>query len=310
MCSIEKYPEVSQLIRQIFKEVPLQRKRIDEFLRNVDDDYWDFAESLCRVIKSSGIGGNGESYDAAVKAYKDMCSEILREQIRFRRSRVYRSNDFDNVLREVYEQKDRMRAYLKGLLLTYLFWPNHYKMFRFFQRHIANLSPGIYLEVGSGHGLFTAEVLRLIPETRIISIDISRAAIEMTREMLTAFNIDSQGFEAFQADFLNSFNEGEKYDFIILGEVLEHVSDAPGFVAQAKRVLNQHGAIYLSTCVNAPAIDHIYNFSCVEEIGELIEMAGLDIVDSIILPADDTQPERWQEELTPINYAAVLRHRA
>jgi hypothetical protein len=47
----------------------------------------------------------------------------------------------------------------------------------------------------------------------------------------------------------------------------------------------------------------------VPEIRGLVQNSGFEIVQDIILPAEDVPEEKWQEELVTLNYAAILiRH--
>jgi 2-polyprenyl-3-methyl-5-hydroxy-6-metoxy-1,4-benzoquinol methylase len=93
-----------------------------------------------------------------------------------------------------------------------------------------------------------------------------------------------------------------------MGEVLEHVNNAPDFMARTKKLLNRGGSIYLSTCANSPALDHVYHFKSADEIRNLITSHGFKIVKDLALPAEDVPPERWDVELTTINYCALLEH--
>jgi cyclopropane fatty-acyl-phospholipid synthase-like methyltransferase len=98
------------------------------------------------------------------------------------------------------------------------------------------------------------------------------------------------------------------FDFIIMGEVLEHVNNAPDFMLRTKKLLNRGGSIYLSTCANSPALDHVYHFKSADEIRDLITSHGFRIVKDLALPAEDVPQERWASELTTINYCALLEH--
>jgi 2-polyprenyl-3-methyl-5-hydroxy-6-metoxy-1,4-benzoquinol methylase len=300
----EKYPEFYKILQLIVAKNPMQRKKIETFIQEQDDNYWLLAEKISRVINHSFLVTNQDK-DEVVHAYQKMCKDLLREQIRFRKTGIFHVGTVQQAYETVYSQEKVMRYYLIGLLLSYLFWPNHYKMFRFFQKNTANIRSKKQLEIGAGHGLFTAEIRQMFPEVHTTVIDISNTAIALSSKMLGGFGINSSEINFVQHDFLTVDLITEKFDFIVMGEVLEHVSEPLAFLNRAEQLLSNHGTIYLSTCANAPAIDHIYHFKTVNEIRELIAESGFVIKQEIVLPAEDIPQDRWLSELVPINYAAI-----
>jgi 2-polyprenyl-3-methyl-5-hydroxy-6-metoxy-1,4-benzoquinol methylase len=304
----EDYPELMKIVDLISAENPLQRKRINAFISRQDEAYWTFAEELSRTLDSSFLQNDQMRVEAA-QSYNRMCMDILREQIRFRKTGVYLLDDAHVAHETVYSQKDVMRYYIVGLLLSYLFWPNHFQMFCFFKEHLLKLRVERCLEVGVGHGLFTVEVMRRFPNSEVTLVDISQTSIELAQEMLTTFHLDSSRVRFVYGDYLTVSLDSDDFDFIVMGEVLEHVNDAQGFLSRARQLLRPGGTIFLSTCANCPAVDHIYHFHNVDEIRGLIRSAGLSIVRDTALPAEDVPEAKWQEELVTINYSAILnRH--
>jgi 2-polyprenyl-3-methyl-5-hydroxy-6-metoxy-1,4-benzoquinol methylase len=300
------YPEFTKIVDLIASENPLQRKRINAFISRQHVGYWMFAEELSRTLNHSFLRNEKERLEAA-RSYNRMCMDILREQIRFRKTGVYRLDDARVAHEAVYNRQDVMRYYIVGLLLSYLFWPNHYQMLCFFKDHLRDTRIERCLEVGVGHGLFTAEVMRRFPNLNVTLVDISETSIELAREMLTTFQLDPSRVQFIHGDYLTVSLEKEGFDFIIMGEVLEHVNDALGFLARARQLLRPGGTMFLSTCANCPAVDHVYHFHTVEEIRALIRSVGLSIVRDIALPAEDVPESEWQRELVTINYSAILK---
>jgi 2-polyprenyl-3-methyl-5-hydroxy-6-metoxy-1,4-benzoquinol methylase len=196
-----------------------------------------------------------------------------------------------------------------GLLISYLFWPNHYELFRFFKDNLPDAAKcKNYLEVGVGHGLFTSNMMKIHPGIRAKAVDISETSIQTAKEILRTFQVDTDNIEFIHGDYLSVDFPETGFDFIIMGEVLEHVNNAPDFMARTKKLLNRGGSIYLSTCANSPALDHVYHFKSADEIRNLITSHGFKIVKDLALPAEDVPPERWDVELTTINYCALLEH--
>jgi 2-polyprenyl-3-methyl-5-hydroxy-6-metoxy-1,4-benzoquinol methylase len=302
---ITPYPELLRIVELIGSENPLQRKRIHNFLAEQNAGYFEFAEGLSRKLNHSILRSDTERLTAA-RAYNSTCMEILREQIRFRKAGTYLIQNAEVAEQTVYSQKDRMRAYIVGLLLSYLFWPNHYEMFQFYLDYVREIDVRQCLEIGAGHGLFTAEMLRKFPTAMFDVIDISTTSIEVAGEILDAFGIDRSRIQFTHADFMNAPLAAASYDCIVMGEVLEHINDAPGFLRKAVHCLRTKGTVFLTTCVNCPAPDHVYHFHTVEEIRELVRSAGLRILTEQALAAEAVPQELWQKELVTINYSAVL----
>ncbi len=303
--SLSNAPELARIVDLVAAGNPLQRKRIHAFLERQPPDYWSFAEDLSRTLNLQLLRTDPERA-AAARSYNQTCLELLREQIRFRKSGTYLLSDANAAAAAVYHQETVMRSYITGLLLSYLFWPNHYEMFRFYRAHLDATRVARCLEVGAGHGLFTAELLRRYPDASLTLVDISETSIALAREMLGAFSVSPERVEFIHADYLTASLPAGCFDFIVMGEVLEHVNDAPAFLARTREVLGRGGSIFMSTCANCPAVDHVYHFHNAGEIRSLIAGAGLRIVRDLALPAEAVPEERWQKELVTINYCGIL----
>lgn len=301
------FPELFNLSESIVAQNPLQKKRIEAFLADRDDEYWQFAEDLSRTINHHFLSTDQDRLEAA-RSYNKMCMDFLSEQIKFRKTGKYRIDDSSVAVNEVYNDLAVMRYYMVGLLISYMFWPNHYELFRFFRHHLPKEGPSTFLEVGVGHGLFAAEMLARFSDIRGVGVDVSETWIKTAGEVLSAFGVDMSRFEFILGDFLETDPGARAFDFIIMGEVLEHVNDASVFMSRAKKMLAPDGQVYLSTCANCPALDHVYHFHSADEIRSLIEDAGFKIVADLALPAEDVPEELWQEELITINYCGLLEH--
>ena len=301
--TLENSPEFDKLLLQVLQVNPMQKKRITAFLDSVESEYWDFAEELSSALNRSMLSSDTERFQAAT-AYKKMCADILRETIRFKKTGVFHNGELAQIVDEVYLQEQVMDYYITGLLLSYLFWPNHYRMFRFFSRELQKRSFGSYLEIGAGHGLFVAEAFKQHQESSFTVIDISEGSLQVAGKVLKSFDIDTDKIDFYKEDFLAMAQDKNKYDFITMGEILEHVTNPVDFLIKAGNLLTDGGALFMSTCINTPAIDHIYRFNNPCEIRDLLKEAGLKIKMELILPEENLPPERWEEELVAINYAA------
>ena len=300
------YPEFMQMVELVSNQNPLQRKRINNFISRQDREFWEYAEYLCHTLGRSFLKTE-KGRVAVASAFNRMTMDFLKEQIRFKKTGVYLLNDARVARENVYDRPEVMQYYMVGLFLSYLLWPNHFKMLDFFRKYIReDLHVGRYLDVAPGHGLFAVETMQRFPTLRSTLLDISQTSIQVTSEILQTFQIDSSRYDFVNGDFLTAPIDGGKFDFISMGEVLEHVNDALGFMKRAHDLINNDGRIFMTTCTNAPAIDHIYHFHNTNEIRSLIHEAGLRILKEESLPSEDVPEEFCEVELITINYCCIL----
>lgn len=302
------YPAFMQVVDAVSSQNPLQAKRIAAFIAGQDEEYWAFAEDVSEMLHRTLIA-SPEERAAVARAYNDLCMGMVRDQIAFRKTGVYPAHDVDRVRQEIYDQPETMHRYMVGLLVSQMLWPNHYQLFRFFQAILQNACPARYLEVGAGHGLFIRDALRRFPKLEVEVCEISSASIAMSQRILSALGVRVADVRFTHSDFF-AFSSDRRFDFITVGEVLEHVRNPVGFLARVRDLLAPNGVVYLSTCANCPAVDHVYHFHSADDIRAVIADAKLGIVEERVLPAEDVPCSQWAEQLITVNYGAALRHTA
>jgi len=300
-------PELLKLVELISENNTLQKKKIRLFLNRQSPYYFTFAENLSKIINQRYLQNKDERVEAA-KSYNKMCNDFLSAQIQFRKSGKYPINDALIAQNNVYNDEKIMKYYMVGLLLSYMFWPNHYELFRFFLNNLSSQKPESYLEIGVGHGLFTSTMLSSYPGINATLIDISETSIGIAKKLMKAFEVDTHSLNFIHGDFLSTKIEKSKFDYIIMGEVLEHVNDGLKFMKKAKSLLSSTGVIYMSTAANSPALDHVLHFKNISEIHKLINDAELKIISELSLPSENVPKELWEKELITINYCAILTH--
>jgi SAM-dependent methyltransferase len=233
--------------------------------------------------------------------------DTLREQMFFRRHGRYRHERFADVANSVYFADEYMRLYMKGLALTAYLWPNHVAIRRFFQSEVAD-GPcrGRYLEVGPGHGLYMAAALRSGRFSQCVGVDISPTSLELTRAVVGRYVEGADtSLSLALGDFLAMEVPG-RFDVVVMGEVLEHVERPGEFLARARAACAEGGHVFVSTCANSPATDHIYLFRHDSEVDALVRAAGLSIVTRLVVPYHGTSLEQSYRESLPVNVAMVL----
>lgn len=300
------YPDFMRMVDLVGSQNPLQKKRVHNFIAKQSPEFWEYVEYLCHTLGRSFLKTE-EGRVAVASAFNRMTMDFLQEQIRFKKTGVYLLNDATVARQNVYDRPEVMRYYMVGLFLSYMMWPNHYKMLHFYKEYLKTSKPvGRYLDVAPGHGLFTVETLQRFDKLNATLLDISETSIAVTKEILNTFQVDPKRIDFINGDFLTAPIEGGNFDLLTMGEVLEHVNDALGFMKRGCELIDDTGRIYMTTCTNAPAIDHIYHFHNCDEIRDLMSQAGLRILKEGVYPAEDVPEERCEEELITINYCAIL----
>lgn len=243
--------------------------------------------------------------DEAVQAYIKLCDDMMRAQVRFWRTGRYPVADAGEARKSVYDNAQAMTSYMVGLAISQFLWRTHYLMFSFFRDVVAEYPEPVenYLEVGPGHGLFLDSAIRNLRAEKMVAVEISGTSLALTRSLMEFLNPEAQ-VEYVLSDIFD-FSSKDRFDFITMGEVLEHVNE-PGRLLEKIRELAQ-GTVYVSTCVNAPAIDHVAHFHTVDEIRGLFMAAGFNIQREKVLPTENISYEAALENKTAINYCALLR---
>ena len=76
---------------------------------------------------------------------------------------------------------------------------------------------------------------------------------------------------------------GKQYDSILCIELLEHVSDPYGLLAELYKSLNKDGYLLTTTAKDIPQFDHIYNFESEHAFEEKIRNIGFSIDSKAVL---------------------------
>ncbi|WP_287331574.1 class I SAM-dependent methyltransferase [Parabacteroides sp.] len=80
------------------------------------------------------------------------------------------------------------------------------------------------MEIGFGEGFYLWEILKEIPDIKVVGYDISPYAIEFASRMLTVAGILSYNFELHYGNIFEGIDrQDESVDFATLAEVIEHI---------------------------------------------------------------------------------------
>ena len=277
-----------------------------------------FIESSIERLSEDALQALSEYVDYCAKREKDVVylagcyntivNDTLAEQFFFMKHGRYRYSRYSEVAENVYFDPVYMNKYMYGLALTSFLWPNHAQIFEFFQATFPRGKSGVYLEIGPGHGYHIRKAAELGNFHRLVGIDISPTSVAMTRDILAHSGLQSSAeIRIVETDFLSSLEEDRIYACIVMGEVLEHVEEPERFLRSVAARSDAATHVFVTTCVNAPAVDHIFLFRTTREVEDLIRCCGFEIVEALHVPMTGQTLADCALQALPINVAYTLR---
>ena len=138
-----------------------------------------------------------------------------------------------------------------------------------------------------------------------VGIDVSETSIRQTRTFLNS-NLAGEKLHLHCADFLKYPLKASSFDAIVMGEMLEHVENPKDYLKKIASVAKKNAYICVTTCINAPSIDHIYLFKNLGELEDIFSQSGIRIKEQCILPYVDKTLEECIEQWLTINVGYVL----
>lgn len=299
-----KAPDFFLFVSLIYQKNPLQKKALQSFFRNCNDVFFKraqwFAERILTFLKSQNL-----QIDYVVDVYLEMCRNMLIEQIKFKKTGKYSCQSSAQAHTDLYLSEAKMASYMYGLSLSQFLWPNHYLMYDFFiqeSRKIPNIRS--YLEIGPGHGLYLIKSILNFPQARFTAIDISPISNRISEMLVKHFT--GYSFCDFQVQDVQDF-EGGNFNYIVMCEVLEHLDDPLPILERIHGMLANEGRLFITTCANCPAIDHVYLYDSVAHIRQQLKRSGYEILADMPLAVGDYDEHEWEEKKVEINYAAMLK---
>ena len=281
---------------------PLHTKKIRKDLEGFDDAFYQKADAFVDRFESY-LKKKGQTLDYGVDCYLRMIADVRIETMHFVRTGEYTSKSFEEANQRVYNNPDIMEYYMNALLLSQFLWGHHYTIYNYFIDNLPKYKDKIdyYLEMGGGHGLYISEAIRLLkPGTKFDLIDISPTSIEASRALIANDSVNYTLSDIFK------IKAEKKYDFITMGEVLEHVEDPVALLAKLGELLKDGGSMFITTPTNAPAIDHIYLFTNSDDIRKVIDKAGFKVTDEIGIYSEKVSKEKAEKFKVAMMYAAFI----
>jgi len=300
---------VDVLLKKIYEKNKIHSNNLKIFFENCDENFKKIAEDYLSSYCNFLAENFDINIDFIVDSYLMMVKDIVIEQIRFKRSGKYTYSTIIEADENVYSNKDYMFKYMIGVALSQFLWKNHKEMFEFFRENISKFSSQDYLEIGCGHGLFFLESVKNESFEQYRAVDISHTSLDITKKFTKSFfGKLPDNVEFIHQDITKANPESfGKFDFITMGEVLEHVENPYDLLYAIKKLLKDGGHAYISTCVNCPVKDHIYLYSSIDDIRKQFNDAGLEIVNEIIISNDNIPEHEWLQKKSNLSYAAILK---
>jgi len=283
---------------------PFQAVALREFCGQQGQEYRQAANSfLARLLRFAE--SRQLSFEYLRDSYLGLCRQVMLEQAHFLSTGGYRLATAAEAEEKVYSSHEEMLPYMYGLALSRFLWPNHYALYRFYLAGLARIGEvKRVMEIGPGHGWNLLDTIEHFPGAEYTALELSPVSLELTTALL-AFYAPETKIEFCQTDITGD-DELSACDLLVMGEVLEHLDDPAAVLSRLAGGQAAGSAGFITTCVNAPAIDHIFLYTSVDQIRDQLRTAGWEIYKDLAVPATAVPEERWEAEKTTINYAAWL----
>ncbi len=294
MTELGSYPAAKKLTDAVVARWPDHTTFVEKSFRDRDAASLAVAERLSACILKLAADSPG-GLDALCDDYRFLCEDIvLPEEIHFRRNGSYRLSRFEDANAECYANEPFMSRYMNGLLLSDVLWANHANAFAAFANdYLPRLPEGArHLEIGPGHGLFLYFAASDPRVATVTGWDISPASVAKTRHALELLEAPRQPDLVLRDLFDASADRGDRFDSIVMSEILEHLEDPVAALRAASRHLEPGGLIFVNVPANSPAPDHIFLFRDVEHARAIMEEAGLEVLDAVGYPMSGATLER------------------
>lgn len=290
------------IINRIADANPVSAKKLRKNYKKFSAQHVKDAEEFLELY-SLYLNSISKNIDYAVECYLKMTGDMFLERMRFLETGEYSNKLYKDVNEKIYSNPDIMDYHMHGLAIGQFLWPDQYIRYRFFSDNLLKYEPvRNYLEIGGGHGLYLREAVKQLGEKCDFTvIDISRSSLNICENMSPERNVKFILKDIFE------YHDSDKFDFITVGEVIEHLEDPLKLLDKMHSILNDNGTVYLTTPVNAPMIDHIYLFRNVNEIKELLNKADFKIVEDVQAYSEDLPEELAIEHKIPLMYACFLK---
>jgi len=270
---------LKSVVNLVGEHLPLQKKQMEKMLEILTEEEIERAERTLAFFTDKMKHSINEIADA----YRWFIIAIMEEQIEFIRTGKYAHSTFAEV-ENFYNDKKLMKNYMLSLATSLYLFPQHIKVLRFYKEFIISLAVRTertrYLEIGPGHGHLFITAMENSNFDSYTAVDISQTSVDMTTSYKNYCLPDKSNWQIINKNIF-SYNSNDKFDIIVMGEVLEHVEKPMDFLRKVHELSQDDAAVFVSTAINAPFFDHIYHFKTVEELEKMFLSCGFNIIDKV-----------------------------
>jgi 2-polyprenyl-3-methyl-5-hydroxy-6-metoxy-1,4-benzoquinol methylase len=296
--------ENEHLLPRVIERIALSDERLGARMRSYvtagDPLFHARAEDFLGRYRSF-VEGEGTSFDSGIDCFLRLHHSVEEQRVQFMRTGRYQNSSFEEVNQAVYANPEVMRQHMHGLVFAQFLWPDQYRRFQFFSDHLPLYSDTRrYLEIGGGHALYVTEAARVLPNAQFDVVDISSTSLHMAKGISRQPKIRFHMMDVFD------FPDQPVYDFITMGEVLEHVERPQDLLSKIRRLLAPGGRAYITTPANAPMLDHIYLFRNAREIREMFTQCGFTIEREVSEYAVKIKEQLAEQMKLPLMFAAFV----
>jgi len=296
-------PVLARTLQRINEREPDYGRKLEKELSRKDAAFFGRAENFLARLERF-LADHGKPFDHGIDCHLKLCSAMKQERADFLRSGRYANSSFAEVEKHVYANPEIMEYHMYGLVFSQFFWKDQYARLEFFCNGLPQYRPQIdsYLELGGGHAVYISSATDILrPDTHFELIDISATSMELARGMSPQDRIQYHLCNVFD------FPADRRYDFVVAGEILEHLEEPRKLLARIREMLTPQGRAFITTPVNAPTVDHIYLFNHVSEIREMFHSEGFVIESEATRYAEDMPPAQAEKLKIPQMFAAFVR---
>lgn len=253
---------------------PDHRRFLDSSFADRTPDEISFSYSLADLLMTL----MGDKLDSHLKNYRTMCSEFWREALYFARHGNYRRTNIEEVIREVYSNPAYMKMYIEGLLVSQLYFNNHFRVLSVFaNQFLKGYEAKSVLEIGPGHGLFLLHAAVAFSDCKCFGLDISETSLQTTRGVFERMKLADR-LELEIRDVAKSTGPQRTFDVLILSEILEHLENPGEILDNLSQFVDRQSRIFINVPVNSPAPDHIFLWQSPEALEDFLQGHALEIV--------------------------------
>lgn len=270
---IGERPATTKIAATILEVWPDHQRYLEKSLGARSSEELDTTE----ILAQAAITLEGERLPQLAENYKWTCDRLRDEELFFHREGRYRLSTFAEADAEVYSNNAYMERYVDGLLLSQVMWYNHVASCSYYFRTAPAMLPvgGRMLEIGPGHGLMTYLAVRDFGLSSATAWDLSPVSVEHTRSGLAKLGVTNVNCVVRNA--LSVSETDDKFDFIVLSEVLEHIEDPIVVMKKIRDIISPDGVVFVNVPINSPSPDHLYLMRTPDEARALLRQTGFAI---------------------------------